>query len=201
MSAGAFLGISVAAPVGPMGILCIKRTLAHGMGIGISTGAGATTVQLCYCTLLLLGLDQIEPFLTSYRQSLSLAGACLMLAFAWRLLRADRPGQPTTFARARSAIFAYATGVALNCANPMSVVLLTAGVTSIFGPAPPSRTETVWVLLGLVVGSLGWWIGLTGVTAILGSRLSTRKLAVINRLTATALAGFGLVTIVRVLAH
>jgi threonine/homoserine/homoserine lactone efflux protein len=201
MSAGAFIGVSVAAPVGPIGILCIKRTLAHGMGIGLSTGAGATTVQLCYGTLLLLSMDEIGPLLTSYQRALSLAGAALMVVFAWRIGRSRRPLPRHRQTQTGSAIVAYISAVALNLTNPLGFVLLTASVTTLLGSTPPSGSEAAWVLFGLALGSLGWWISLTGVTTILRHRLPYRVVTAINQVTAVALAGLGLLTIARALGQ
>ena len=67
LASGTVIGLSIAAPVGPMAILCINRTLKAGMKAGISTGAGASTVHAAYASVVLLGLQQARPLLATCR--------------------------------------------------------------------------------------------------------------------------------------
>lgn len=195
--AGALIGVSVAAPVGPMGVLCINRTLAQGMRAGISTGVGSSTVHVLYCGLLLLGLHPLGCWLDGNSRTMSLLGALLMLLFAARLLLVRRPATPR---RATLPLLAaYGSAVAFNIANPMTFVLLMGATASAFGPRLLTGTEIGMVLLGLAVGSVGWWIGLSGATAALHGRIGAGALGLVNRAVAVALIGFSVVALVRVL--
>lgn len=196
--AGALIGLSVSAPVGPMGILCINRTLASGVATGISTGAGASTVQVLYCAILLLGLHQVGPWLDSNNQLLSLLGAMLMLLFAWRLMRVKWTVQPSRRVGVGSLLVAYGSAVAFNTMNPMLLVLLMGSIASVFGPKPPTEPEIGLLLLGLFVGSVTWWICLSSVTAALRGRLSAGVLGTVNKTAAAVLTGFGLLALMRV---
>ena len=197
LSAGGLIGLSVAAPIGPMGVLCIKRTLTQGLFAGVSTGFGATTAQVCICALLLFGMDQLAPITASHRQALSVVSAGVMLFFAWRVGRRHQPVPSARRAAARSVLFAYVTALGFNLTNPMSAVLLLAAMAAILGPTLPSGVDGAWLLAGLFLGSATWWIGLSSVTTMLSRRLNAPALARVNRATAAILAGLALLTLAR----
>ena len=196
--AGAMIGASVAVPVGPMGVLCISRTLTGGMAAGLSTGAGASTVQALYCALLLGGMGQAGPWLDGHERTLGMLAGVLMLVFAWRVLRRPLVRLARGQAPARSLLGAYGTAVAFNLCNPLLVVLLAASVTAFTGPAVPARGDAAWLLAGLFAGSAAWWLCLSGAAALLRARLDHRMLGMVNVAAAAALAGSGLVMLARV---
>lgn len=194
---GALVGVSVAAPVGPMGMLCINRTLSQGMAVGVSTGVGASTVQVSYCCILLLGLHEVGPWLEGHKQVLGLLSGLLLLAFAWRLLRGRRAQPGGQIVTRRSMLAAYGTAVALNVFNPLSVMLLLAAIAATVGPTPPSGMDVVLLLGGLFVGSVLWWFCLSGAAALLRSRLDAKLLGLVNIAAGVALALSGVLTLVR----
>ena len=77
LASGVAIGLSVTIPIGPMAILCIHRTLNAGIRAGISTGAGASTVQVAYTSLVLLGFQHVGPFLSENREVMGLASAAI----------------------------------------------------------------------------------------------------------------------------
>lgn len=194
---GALVGVSVAAPVGPMGVLCINRTLSQGMAVGVSTGVGASTVHASYCCILLLGLHEVGPWLEGHKHALGFLSGVLLLAFAWRLLRGRRVQPAGQRVTRRSMLAAYGTAVALNLSNPLSVVLLVAAIAAIVGPTPPSGVNAALLLGGLFVGSVVWWFCLSGATALLRSRLNARLLSLVNIAAGVVLALSGVLTLVR----
>ena len=196
---GAALGISISAPVGPMGILCINRTLNHGLWAGVSTGAGATTVQLVYCTLLLLGLQQVPAMLNDHGTVFSLLGAALMLFFAWRVVTTKRHMRPNRLAERRSLLTTYATAVLFNSVNPMLVFLLLGGIATLFNPGSAvERPNVALSLVGLVLGSMSWWVCLAGASAAMRARLDLHLIGAVNKIIGLLLVGLSAVTIARV---
>jgi threonine/homoserine/homoserine lactone efflux protein len=199
MFSGAVLGLSISAPVGPMGLLCINRTLKDGIWAGVSTGAGATTVQVLYCCVLLLTLDQIGPWLESHRAAFSVLGAVLMLFFAWRLVgRRRRIGTHSRVVR-RSLFVTYLTAAAFNATNPMLMLLMLGGVSTLLDPMLPGGGHVRFMLGGLFLGSITWWICLSGVTALLSSRMSPSLMGMVDKAIATILLGFSAVAAARAL--
>lgn len=193
---GGLVGLSVTAPVGPMGVLCISRTLTQGITRGLATGAGAVTVQAGYALLLLLCLHQVEPWLTTNGALLSLGSALLMTALAIRLLR--RPGpRPGHRAAAGSLAAAYLSALAVNLLNPMLLVMLLGAVTVVFGADPPDPPDAALLVLGVCIGSAAWWTALSAATALLRTRLNAAVLRTLNRATAALLIAFSLVALAR----
>ena len=193
---GAVIGLAVSAPVGPMAILCMNRTLEGGIKSGISTGAGATTVLLAYAVTVLLGLRQIEPWLTAHRAALSLLAAALMLLFAYRILRRST-GARHGVRGPRSALVNYASAVAFCSTNPMTCVLLLGAVGVVTGGEVPAGNVLAIVLIGIFLGSIGWWIGFSAVIAALRSRLRNGILRTINCIAAAAMVSFGAISLAR----
>ena len=188
LASGVVIGLSIAAPIGPMAILCINRTLKSGLKAGISTGAGASTVHAAYASAVLLGLQQVRPLLATCRPVMSVVSAGLMLFFAWRIL--SRQARADCGPDAGSAFRNYASAVAFNSLNPMLLVLLVGAVGVVIGPEPPLGPPASMVLVGVFAGSVGWWIVLSAVTWTLRGRLSLAVTQGINCVAAAGMAGF-----------
>lgn len=194
---GVVIGLSIAAPVGPMVILCINRTLKAGIKAGISTGAGASTVASAYASVVLLGLQQVRPLLASCRPVTSVISAGLMLLFASRTL--SRQAGSNSGSDAGSILRNYVSAVAFNCLNPMLLVLLVGVFGVVIGPEPPVGQEVSLVLPGVFAGSVGWWIVLSAVTSTLRERLSVSLTQCVNRAAAIGMVGFAAFSLARVL--
>src|SRR4051794_4822257 len=194
---GLMIGLTIAAPIGPMALLCISRTVNGGLIAGVSTGAGASTVQVLYGSVVLLGLQRAGPFLDGNREALSLFGAALMVLFAWRMLW-PRPGRWTGgVVQTRSFVLNYVSAVLFNIVNPMLLILLISAVAAVLGTEPQAGGTIRLVLAGMFVGSLGWWVALTTVATVVRGRLSRGVLRVVNKIAALALLGFGLIALSR----
>lgn len=195
---GMALGLSISAPIGPIGLLCINRTLNAGLWAGVSTGAGATTVQVLYCCILLLSLDEVGSWINDNRDIFNLLGAAVMVFFACRLLTARRGETRKPQATKRSLLRAYTSAALFNTTNPVLILLLLGGVASIFDPSLATRMDMELLLSGLFLGSISWWICLSGLTAFLSARINSRLLVIIDKVIAIVLFGFGGVAVVRV---
>lgn len=199
VTSGALIGLSIAAPIGPMGVLCINRTLANGMTIGVVTGLGASTVNICYGAIVFLGLSEVGPLIEHNRKLMSVFGATLMFLFSLRLLRARLAIRSSQIGATLPVLIAYGSAVVFNLSNPLTVVLLMGAVTSIFGSRAPTGSEIDFVLLGIFVGSALWWLCLSGTTSLLRDKLTPTALKSINRIAAAVLFGFGLLAVVHAL--
>ncbi len=196
---GALIGLSVAAPIGPLGVLCINRTLSEGVFTGLCTGLGGATVQIGYTGVLLLGFREFGAWLEGNSQVMNLGGAVLMLAFAVRLLRARRPPQTGRVRKVGSLLVAYLSAVLFNLTNPMTVVLLVGAMASVFGQTLPTPGNIAWLLAGQFAGAAAWWLLLSGTTALLRKRLSTGAALLVNKAAAAVLIGFGCLPFARLL--
>lgn len=199
---GVAVGLAVAAPIGPMGLMCIQRSLADGAAAGLATGLGAATVHGAYAALAASGLAVVADALPSHAPPMRLVGAGLLLWFALRIARRPVPSAVVPAGRG-SVAASYASAVMLGLVNPLTLVFflalvptlaagqLAAGGHVAVGNAAISGPETVRFAAGVSGGSVLWWTLLTfAVTALRHRLLRSRRLALVNRITAALLAGF-----------
>jgi threonine/homoserine/homoserine lactone efflux protein len=187
---GCVLGFSIAAPVGPIGLLTLRRSLASGMFAGFLTGLGAAcadfvygTVAACGLTLLAAG-PWIEP----------LGGAFLVvlgLRIAWK-----HPAGNAALPSSPDALRSFAATFALTLTNPMTILSFT-GMFAGLGVAASGRGSAVPVACGVFAGSAAWWLLLSAAGAVARRRIGPRQLAWIERGAGLIVAAFGL----RALAH
>lgn len=193
MLAGIGIGLAVAAPIGPMGVLCIQRTLEGGLSAGLATGTGAATVHLLYGAVVAFSLSFITEAATAYAPVFKLVAALILFWFALRILRRT----VTLEARQTMAhcLRTYREAVVFGLANPITILLLlasTAGTAISYG-----GWTALSFSLGVFVGSMGWWLALSGAVYALRQRLNARMLRKTNQGTAVALAVFGCLVFVQ----
>jgi threonine/homoserine/homoserine lactone efflux protein len=179
------LGFCVAAPIGPVGILCINRSLGGGAVLGLATGLGASTVQVGWILLATAGTAgamMIGPDST-IAQLASLVTAILLI---WMGIRAIRRGGniPPGLKAAPSLLVClttYASGVMLAASNPVTGLLFISAAPAI-APLGASGFETkVALAAGTFMGSAIWWAALSGSVAIFRSRLRPGIIRLVNQ--------------------
>jgi putative LysE/RhtB family amino acid efflux pump len=189
--AGLLVGFAVAVPIGPMGLLCIQRTLASGMAVGVSTGLGAATVNVAYGAVVLFGLDTLSPWIASSQRLLGVLSGLFLLWSAARTLWRRGTIAPLSETQAPSPLAAYASAVAFNATNPMAMILILALLSPIIGHAVPSWTGGAALLFGMFAAATTWWVCLSGGVALLRTRLSPNALIIINRAAGLLLTVYG----------
>ncbi len=197
---GLVIGFSIAAPVGPIGILCIRRTLVQGRLWGLLTGLGAATADAFYGLLAALGLASLSGLLAGgwASDALRLAGGLFLIWLAWTTVRprpkgsgegASAPVRPT-----RGLLGAYATALLLTLTNPMTIMSFAAIFAGLGLGAAESSLGAVTMVAGVFAGSCLWWLLLSGGTSLFGSLLTART-RWIDLASGTVLAVFGLVAV------
>ncbi len=194
---GLVIGFSIAVPIGPMGLLCIQRTLTSGMQIGVCTGLGAATVNVVYGALIILGLDKMAPVMASGSRVLSFLGGAFLLWCAVRTLMRRRSlvDQPNTVPL--SPAIAYGSAIAFNASSPMSPVLIIALLSPTIGLSAPSLGQATVLLLGMFTAAATWWVCLSGGITLLRSRLSPGMLIVVNQVAGAVLTVYGALALAR----
>jgi threonine/homoserine/homoserine lactone efflux protein len=192
---GLVIGFSIAAPVGPIGILCIRRTLSEGRASGFLSGLGAATADALYGCVAGFGLTVISSFLVDQRFWIQLVGGLFLLALGIRTLRsapAERPASASGTGLAGS----YLSTLFLTLTNPMTIISF-AGIFAALGVAKTGAelAAAVWLVLGVFIGSAAWWLVLSGGVGLMRERLSTRILRWTNRLSGGVLVIFGLIAV------
>ncbi len=199
---GIVIGLAIAAPVGPIGILCIRRTLAYGRASGFVSGLGAATADFLYGSIAAFGLTFISDFL--FRESfwLRLIGGIFLLYLGIKTFKAKPDnGEGSQPAEIKTNLLAdYSSTFALTLTNPTTVFSFLA-VFAAFGVASAKTSYTLAAFLaaGVLLGSAMWWLILSGITSLFKQRLASGGLNMINKISGAVIAAFGLIALVSLL--
>jgi threonine/homoserine/homoserine lactone efflux protein len=179
---GIVVGIVIAVPVGPVGVMCIRRTAFGGKLAGFVSGLGAATADAVFGIIAGFGLTVVSDWLLGYQQWLRIAGACLLLAVGGHSLLAKRPPKLGAVANPESLSWYYASTFALTLTNPITILAFLAIFAAVGLTGAEATLERAAILvLGVWVGSLLWWLTLSfGVGSFFRS-FEPRHLAWINR--------------------
>ncbi len=190
--AGASIGVAIAAPIGPMAIIVIRRTLADGFLAGLTTGAGASTANFVYASFAIVGFHQVTTHVQGNRKLIDVALALILTVFAIRMLRPRAKRLNTVEPMRASLLRNYGTAVLLNLANPMSIALLMSAIAAVADISADHASRTGLVAVGVFSGSIAWWICLVGTTALIGIRLSPRSIRLIDIVAAVAMVALAI---------
>ncbi len=189
---GIALGFSIAAPVGPIGVLCIRRTLSEGRSSGLATGLGAATADALYGTVVALGLTFVSSLLAEHGPWLRWMGGGLLCYLGVTTFMA-KPTFQSSVAADQGVLRSYSTALLLTLTNPMTVFSF-AAILAGSGAADPTsgRLAPALLVLGTFAGSASWWLVLTSAVHLLRARFDERSLHWLNRVSGAVLIAFGL---------
>jgi threonine/homoserine/homoserine lactone efflux protein len=190
---GVVLGFSIAAPVGPIGVLCIKRTLADGRWVGLATGIGAAFADGLYGALAAGGLSWLTDGRIGQKLWIQLVGGLFLLYLGVSTFLARPAERPASF-RGAGLLGAFASAFLLTLTNPMTILSFVA-VFAGMGLGAGER-GAVALVVGVVLGSAVWWLTLSAVVGSLRNRFDTRALVWVNRVSGLVIAAFGVTTLV-----
>lgn len=194
---GVILGFSIAAPVGPIGVLCIRRTLSAGMLNGFLSGLGAATADAIYGGIAAFGVIVISSFLLENQSYLRLIGGLFLLYLGCKTFRS-----PATLVVARSGdkslLGAYTSAFFLTLTNPMTIMSFGAVFAGLGVGTGEKEMLGGLVVFGVFIGSLLWWLLLSGAVNVLRSKVDQKHLAWVNQLSGSIIAGFGIVSLLGV---
>ncbi len=196
---GLILGFSIAAPVGPIGVLCIRRTLQGGRWVGLFTGLGAASADALYGAVAAFGLTLVSSFLLSIQVWLRVVGGLFLLYLGARTFL-SAPASHAAQAGSAGLPGAYLSTFFLTLSNPatiLSFLAIFAGL-GIVRDAARSPVGAGILVLGVFIGSALWWLLLSGGVALLGPRLNAGALRWVNRVSGLLIAGFGAASIVSI---
>ncbi len=190
---GLLVGLAIAAPVGPIGILCIQRTLHEGFKIGLATGLGAALADGTYGLLAGFGLTAISNFLVKQASHIQLAGAIFLFYLGLKLIFKKPSNHLNMKSTEKSAIHALYTTYLLTLTNPttiLSFIAIFAGLG--LGTLHASFMQAITLVAGITIGSALWWLFLTNfVSRVLHKRINNVWLKRINFTSGFILMLFG----------
>ena len=182
------IGLSIAAPVGPIGLLCIQRTLDHGMRVGLATGLGAAMADALYGAIGAFGVTALIALLTGAQALLALGGALFLLWLAWKAWHGAPAQQAAAVRDGIKGWHAFGGTFLLTMSNPATILSFIAVFSSLAGGM--TTASPAWMIAGVFIGSAAWWLVLVGLVGRLRERLRPRHLRWIRRGSAVLLAGF-----------
>ncbi len=187
---GFLIGLSIAATVGPMAILCIRRTLAEGRVAGLVTGLGVATADGCYGAVAGFGLTVISDVLLDERVWLHLIGGLFLCYLGIKTLLTP-PAVRAAHAAGTTLPRAYISALILTLTNPLTILSFAA----IFAGLGASAHDSAFLVLGVFAGSAAWWVILTTTVATLRTRVTPDVLRWVNHLSGAAILVFGLLAL------
>ncbi|AFT84630.1 LysE family translocator [Paraburkholderia phenoliruptrix] len=205
------VGLAIAAPVGPMGMLCIRRTLTGGPRAGLAIGLGIASGDAFYGLIAALGLVGISQFMLAYDRPLHLLAGLFLLYLGVRTLLQKAPaetadgeqngngnGKLAQVGRA-GALRAYASSLLLTLTNPQTVIMFAALFTTLAPRGAFSSAIALTTVGGVFCGSIAWWCFLVTVVSLARHAIGSKLRLAIDRLVGVMLAAFGVVEIRRAL--
>jgi threonine/homoserine/homoserine lactone efflux protein len=196
---GLVLGFTIAAAVGPISLLTIRRTLAHGRVYGLASGLGVALADATYGGIAAFGLTAVTSILVDARLVLGLAGGLFLLVLAWRTMT-SRPDAVAVVDERPGLIAAFLSIFALTMTNPMTIVSF-AAIFAGLGVVGPGGADAALLTLGVFIGSLSWWLVLTAVVSALRTRVTVRALTWVNWVSGVVLLVFAVVSIASAFAR
>jgi len=182
------IGLSIAAPVGQIGVLAIQRTLQFGQAAGLATGLGAAVADALYGAVGAFGITVLIAWLVDHRTLFALVGSVVLLAMAWRIARQPAAARRTAEDRPAPLFTLFAGTFVLTLSNPTTILSFLA----VFGAIAGRTTQaSPWAMVsGVLVGSALWWLFLSAAVGRLRTRFDERWQHRVNLGSAALLAGF-----------
>ncbi|NJK36362.1 MAG: LysE family transporter [Oscillatoriales cyanobacterium RM2_1_1] len=190
---GLLMGFSIAAPVGPIGVLCIRRTLTQGRLTGLMSGLGAASADAVYGGIAGFGLTLVANFLVDHSIGLRIVGGIFLIYLGVKTALAKPVKTEATTTQMAGA---YGSTFFLTLTNPgtiLSFLAVFAGLGLV--SATPSYLDAGILVLGIFLGSALWWLLLTGGVELLRETLSDRRLRWINSISGGIILSFGLIAL------
>ncbi|HMK37067.1 MAG TPA: LysE family transporter [Desulfomonilaceae bacterium] len=190
---GLIIGFSLSIPVGPIALLCIRRTLARGLLSGLFSGLGAATADIVYGAAAGFGVGFLANFLIRHDIVLRLVGGAFLCFLGIRTFQSVPPTSPENHDEI-GLVRDYVSTLFLTFTNPMTMFAFAA----VFAAAGVGERDgnywlsTAVLVLGVGLGSAVWWLCLTGLVSFLHGRINPAGLRIINRISGAAIGLFGI---------
>jgi threonine/homoserine/homoserine lactone efflux protein len=175
---GMFIGIAIAAPVGPIGVLCIRRTLVSGQLSGFISGLGIATADGAYAAVAAFGITYISNIVVGKQLWFGIIGGSLLLLLGIKTL-VSRPSEKGTLENKNFLLGNYFSMFLLTATNPLTIVYFTA-VFAGLGPASRDYVSPALMVTGVILGSTLWWFLLSYAVNHFRSKFNIGRLKIVN---------------------
>ena len=201
---GLLIGLSIAAPVGPMSVLIIRRTLAESRLAGLISGLGIAAGDTTYGALGGFGLTFITGFLINEQFWLRLVGGLFLFYLGFKTLT-SRPAEKAAEAAPRTGkglLSYFFSTYLLTLTNPLTIISFAAIMAGLgIGGSSGDYLSATVLVLGVMSGSTGWWIILTTLLSLFRNRITPAGMVWVNRLSGVIILVFGLLALLSLVQH
>ncbi len=189
------IGIAIAAPVGPIGMLCIRKTLEIGLAGAVAIGLGAALADSAYGLVAALGLTAVSHFLLTKAVYIKLIGGIFLLYLAYKELKVKPSSAGVAVGKNKNLSRLTTEVFFLTLTNP-ATILSFIGIFASIGGGASSTMEMFLLVLGIFLGSMTWWLFLGTLIVKIKHKLPESWIHRIRYMSALILGGFGLWAVV-----
>ncbi|SEI97529.1 Threonine/homoserine/homoserine lactone efflux protein [Propionispira arboris] len=191
---GVILGFSIAAPVGPIGVLCIRRTLSNGLLNGFISGLGTATADALYGCIAAFGLTVISTFLINSQFYLHLTGGLFLLYLGYKTFQSV-PAEIAAKANGKGLFGSYTSAFFLTLTNPLTIMSFAAVFAGLGIGTAGGEFASGLLVLGVFIGSMLWWLFLSGTVNLLRTRFDKKRLHWVNQISGVVITAFGILSL------
>ena len=189
---GAVLGFSIAAPVGPIAILLIRRTLSQGLFVGAVSGLGAASADAFYGAIVGFGLASLHNALIKMQFFLSILGGAFLVFLGIKTLFAKPTSQASEPTGGQGVAGAFLSTFLLTLSNPMTLLAFAAVITALGLKTGVDYPTAVSFVTGVFIGSAAWYLALTALVSQARTRMNEATFRIINQISGIIILGFGI---------
>ncbi len=192
---GFLVGFSVAAPIGPVAIFCIRQTLAYGLLCGIAAGVGVSLADGFYSWIASISSTFIQQFINDYAFWFYSLGGCVLIYLGAKIFRSPIPSTKEKAPQKRSLFASFSSTLLLTFASPMTTFLFI-GMFTTYGvfDTPLMNSQITQLVLGVIVGAMTWWVILTSFVNFVHTRSNMAVFKYVNRISGAGIFSYGLYT-------
>lgn len=188
---GCAIGLAIAAPVGPVGVICIRRSLAQGAKYGFISGLGAATADAIYGCVAAFSFTWLTSLLIGYQAWLQSLGGLLLVLLGIQTWY-SKPANLNTEVSRKGLLAAYASVFAITITNPMTILAFAGIIAGAnIAVADSELVPALLLVAGVFTGSLIWWLFISFTASRLSSKLKPTSLLWINRASGIFIAFYG----------
>ncbi len=192
------LGFIIGAIVGPIGVLCIKRSISEGFIIGLSTGIGAAIADALYASVAAFGIAIVASFLLTYNLYFRIIGGFYLLYLGYTAYHSQVKFEKHHATTAHRILPAVGSTFFLTLINPTTICSFAILFTNVrFEISTPYAA--LLIVSGIFVGSTLWWIILSSLGAIMRHKFNTKTIGIINKLSGIIICAFGIASLLSVI--
>jgi threonine/homoserine/homoserine lactone efflux protein len=190
---GLVAGFIICVPFGPIGLLCVMRTLTDGKLAGVASVLGASVMDAIYCAIAGLGVSYVSNLLNKEGTFLRLAGGMILIAMGIKIFF-THPSEKAPEAKGHGLLASFGSSFLIMATNPLAIVVFTATFSALgIGGWQDAHLFTGFLVAGVFVGSALWAPILVAGVSLFNPQLTLHELRLANRIAGVILCGFGIV--------